>query len=94
MYHIKLNNPLPGKANETKERIKKFAMAAENYEDIEFVGLYHPRGSGYNFAFVMKCKDYGAWEKFWKGPELSEIRPKIGPANAGENDLFFEEIKL
>ena len=94
MYHMKLVKLLPGKADESKERWKKVAKIAENYEDIEFVGLYYPRGSGYNLAFVTKCKDYGAWEKFWKSPEFSEIRPKIQPASAEEKDWFFEERKL
>lgn len=92
MYHIKFFSVQPEKRGEVAEIMKGFSDIQA--KGVEPVGLFYPRGSGYMYATVTKYENYGAWEKYWRSPEVSKVRQKGTSIITCEMDMFFDEIKL
>jgi len=96
MYHVVFFNVLPGKLGEVPKLLKAAGLpeAAKEFEGVEPVGLFFPRGSGHFYAMITKCRDYATWEKWWRSPAMDKVREKVLPIATNQMDMFFDEIKI
>jgi hypothetical protein len=90
LYHIKFFSVSPKDRGKVPEIMRQF----KRVEGVEPLGLFFPRGSSYMYATITKYKDYGAWEKYWRSPDTTEVRQKGIEIITKELDMFFEEQKL
>ena len=94
MYHIQYLDVPNEKQEEFLKLAKEFKEGVKEFEGAEPVGLFFPRGSGFWFATITKCRDYATWEKWWRSPAMDRIREKAAPLITKQVDRFFDEIEI
>lgn len=94
MYHIEYFDVPYEKQDEVPTIMKEFFEATKEFDGVEPVGLFFPRGSGYWFASIIKYQDYATWEKWWRSPAMDKIREKGLPIITKQMDMFFDEIEV
>jgi len=85
-------NCAPENRKKLRDMIKNgiSALETESVEGVKPQGLFYPRGSNYDFAVIIKYKDYATWEK--RQAATAEARQKGIDIITEQTDMFFEEI--
>lgn len=90
MYHIIFFDALPEKRAEVVKLVPEMEKAANEFDGVDFVGLFFPRGSDYGYALVAKYRDYATFENYYKS--VTALREKAITLLVKQRDLFLDEI--
>lgn len=65
---------------------------AKEYDGVDLIGLFYPRGSDYMFAVISKFRDYATFEKFLGAESFTKVQSKWVPLTSQIKEMFLDEI--